>query len=291
MFEQFLPVVYSLGAGFLFALGAHLLSFGIRYSDPQTGALIDIGASTVLFWLLLPFYVEWHYWFTAATVVFVAVGCFRPFVSASLGAWGVRFLGPTLTSTVSATTPLFGAAFGVFLLGEHLTLPITAGTAAIILGMALLSYRRQAKATWPLWALLFPLGAAILRAGANTFNKIGLVVIPSPFFAGLVTFTVSFFLAFSVQGVRRQPIPNFRTTKGLWWFVAAGVVHAIAVILVNFALQISQVVIVLPLISTFPLFSLVLTLFVFKREVLDRRTIIATMLVVPGVFLIAISIS
>ena len=62
-------------------------------------------------------------------------------------------------------------------------------------------------------------------------------------------------------------------------------------ILVNFALQISQVVIVLPLISTFPLFSLVLTLFVFKREVLDRRTIIATMLVVPGVFLIAISIS
>ena len=67
--------------------------------------------------------------------------------------------------------------------------------------------------------------------------------------------------------------------------------HAIAVILVNFALQISQVVIVLPLISTFPLFSLVLTLFVFKREVLDRRTIIATMLVVPGVFLIAISIS
>ena len=65
--------------------------------------------------------------------------------------------------------------------------------------------------------------------------------------------------------------------------------HAIAVTLVNLALQISQIIIVLPLISTFPLFSLALTLFVFKREVLDRRTIIATLLVVPGVLLIAAS--
>ena len=289
MFEQFLPVVYSLGAGFLFALGAHLLSFGIRYSDPQTGALIDIGASTVLFWLLLPFYIEWHYWLTAATVVFVAVGCFRPFVSASLGAWGVRFLGPTLTSTVGATTPLFGAAFGVFLLGEHLTLPITLGTAAIIFGMALLSYRGQVQAAWPLWAFLLPLGASIVRAGANAFNKVGLEIVPRPFFAGLVTFSISFFLALSVHGYRRQPIPSFRKTPGLWWFAAAGVVHAVAVTLVNLALQISQVIIVLPLISTFPLFSMALTFFVFKREELDRRTIIATLLVVPGVFLITVS--
>lgn len=289
MYEHLLPVAYSLGAGFLFALGAHLLSFGMRYSDPQTGALIDIGASTVLFWLLLPFYIEWHYWLTAATAVFVAVGCFRPFVSASLGAWGVRFLGPTLTSTVSATTPLFGAAFGVFLLGEHLTLPITAGTAAIIFGMALLSFRGRIKTAWPLWALLFPLGAAIVRAGANTFNKVGLEIVPSPFFAGLVTFTISFILALSVQGVRRQPIPSFRTTPGLWWFAAAGLVHAVAVTLVNVALQISQVIVVLPLISTFPLFSLALSLFVFKREVLDTRTIVATLLVVPGVLLIAVS--
>ena len=136
---------------------------------------------------------------------------------------------------------------------------------------------------------MFPLGAAIVRAGANTFNKIGLEMVPSPFFAGLVTFTISFFLALSVHGVRRQPVPNFRATPGLWWFAVAGVVHAIAVTLVNLALQISQIIIVLPLISTFPLFSLALTLFVFKREVLDRRTIIATLLVVPGVLLIAAS--
>ncbi len=289
MFEHLLPVAYSLGAGFLFALGAHLLSFGLRYSDPQTGTLIDIGASTLCFWLLLPFFLEWHYWLTAATAIFVAVGFFRPFMSASLGAWGVRYLGPTLTSTVSATTPLFGAAFGVFLLGEHLTLPIAAGTAAIIFGMAMLSYRGKLKASWPLWALLFPLGAAIVRAGANSFNKVGLEIVPSPFFAGLVTFTVSFVLALGVQRARGVALPNLRSSPGLLWFAGAGVLHAIAVTLVNLALQISQVIIVLPLISTFPLFSLALSFFVFKRELLDARTIIAVLLVVPGVLLIAVS--
>ncbi len=289
MLEDLLPVAYSLGAGFMFALGAHLLSFGLRYSDPQTGTLIDIGASTLCFWLLLPFFLEWHYWLTAATAIFVAVGFFRPFMSASLGAWGVRYLGPTLTSTVSATTPLFGAAFGVFLLGEHLTLPIAAGTAAIIFGMAMLSYRGKLKASWPLWALLFPLGAAIVRAGANSFNKVGLEIVPSPFFAGLVTFTVSFVLALGVQRARGVALPNLRSSPGLLWFAGAGVLHAIAVTLVNLALQISQVIIVLPLISTFPLFSLALSFFVFKRELLDARTIIAVLLVVPGVLLIAVS--
>ncbi len=289
MFEHLLPVAYSLGAGFLFALGAHLLSFGLRYSDPQTGTLIDIGASTLCFWLLLPFFLEWHYWLTAATAIFVAVGFFRPFMSASLGAWGVRFLGPTLTSTVSATTPLFGAVFGVLLLGEHLTLPIAAGTAAIIFGMAMLSFRGRLKASWPLWALLFPLGAAIVRAGANSFNKVGLEIVPSPFFAGLVTFTVSFVLALGVQRARGVALPNLRSSPGLLWFAGAGVLHAIAVTLVNLALQISQVIIVLPLISTFPLFALALSFFVFKREVLDARTIFAVLLVVPGVLLIAVS--
>ncbi len=289
MFEHLLPVAYSLGAGFLFALGAHFLSFGMRYGDPQTGTLIDIGASTLCFWLLLPFFIEWHFWLTAATAIFVAVGFFRPFLSASFGAWGVRFMGPTLTSTVSATTPLFGAGFGVFLLGEHLTLPIAAGTVSIIFGMGLLSYRGKVKASWPLWALLFPLGAALLRAGANSFNKIGLEIVPSPYFAGLVTFTVAFVIALSVQGVRRAPFPNIAASPGLLWFVTAGVVHAVAVTLINLALQISQVIIVLPLISTFPIFSLALSLFVFKREALHARTIIAVVLVVPGILLIAAS--
>ena len=289
MFENLLPVAYSLGAGFLFALGAHFLSFGMRYSDPQTGTLIDIGASTLCFWLLLPFFIEWHYWLTAATAVFVAVGFFRPFMSASLGAWGVRFLGPTLTSTVSATTPLFGAMFGVFLLGEHLTIPIAIGTTGIIFGMGMLSFRGRIKASWPLWALLFPLGASLVRAGANSFNKVGLEIVPSAFYAGLVTFTVSFILALGVQGMRRVSVPSFRASPGLLWFASAGVVHAVAVTLVNLALQISQVVIVLPLISTFPLFSLALSYFVFKRETLDARTIVAVLLVVPGVLLIAVS--
>lgn len=284
-----LPVAYSLGAGFLFALGAHFLSFGMRHADPQTGATIDIGASTLFYWLATPFFLHWTYWVTVATAIFVVVGVFRPFMSASLGAWAVRYLGPTLASTVSATTPFFGAGFGILLFGEHLTLPIVGGTCAIVSGLIVLSWRGRVKVDWPLWALLFPLGAAIFRAGANSFNKLGLQYVPSPLYAGLITFSVAFSIAITVHTARRQPLPNFRARPGLLWFACAGVIHAIAVTLVNLALQISDVIIVLPLISTFPLFSLLLSLLVFRREALTARSILAVLLVVPGVFLIAIS--
>lgn len=289
MYADLLPVAYSLGAGFLFALGAHFISFGIRYADAQTGATIDIGASTLFYWLATPFFLHWGYWLTVATAIFMAVGVFRPFLSASLGAWSVRYLGPTLASTVSATTPFFGAAFGILLFGEHLTLPIVAGTAAIVFGLAVLSWRGRVKVDWPLWALLLPLGAALFRAGANSFNKLGLQYVPSPLYAGLITFSIAFVIAVSVHGARRQPMLNFRANPGLLWFVAAGVIHAIAVTLVNLALQISDVIIVLPLISTFPIFSLLLSLLIFRREVLTARSIFAVLLVVPGVFLIAVS--
>jgi drug/metabolite transporter (DMT)-like permease len=217
------------------------------------------------------------------------VGFFRPFLSANLGARGVYYLGPTLTSTVSSTTPFFGALIGVLLLGEHLTAPIAVGTLGIFMGLVVLSHRGKVKVDWPVWALLFPLGAAVMRAGGNAANKVGMEIVPSPFFAGFVTFTVAFAIALIAQRVRRAPMPNFRGESGLLWFAYAGVIHAAAIFLANAALQISPVIVVLPLMSTFPFFTLALSLLVFRRERLTARSIVAVLLVVPGVLFIAVT--
>jgi|TARA_Y100000294_G_scaffold57020_1_gene53958 hypothetical protein len=55
---DFLPVVLSLGAGLLFAFGTHFLSLGLRYTDAQTGALIEIGTAAAFYWVLMPLFVE-----------------------------------------------------------------------------------------------------------------------------------------------------------------------------------------------------------------------------------------
>ena len=67
------------------------------------------------------------------------VGCFRPAVSANLALAGMRFLGPTLSSTLTSTTPLFGVALGILCLGEVLTLPTAIGTIVIVLAVMILA--------------------------------------------------------------------------------------------------------------------------------------------------------
>ena len=49
-----------------------------------------------------------------------SAGLIRPAISANLSLAGMRYLGPTLATTLASTSPLFGAAFGILWLGEVL---------------------------------------------------------------------------------------------------------------------------------------------------------------------------
>ena len=85
----------------------------MRYTDPQTATLFQIGVSTTLYWLASPFYLEASYWSSPVLPLLAAIGLFRPLLSANLGMAGTRILGPTISSTLASTAPLFGVALGV----------------------------------------------------------------------------------------------------------------------------------------------------------------------------------
>ena len=149
-------------------------NLGLRYADSRTGTLIQILAASMLYWLMAPWFLHKAYWLTSAVVVFAAIGLFRPFLSANLALAGVRHLGPTLTTTLASTAPLFAALFAVTLLGESFTPPVLVGTLVIVFAIALLTRPGKTKTVWPLWALLLPLGAAAFRALGHAFTKYGL---------------------------------------------------------------------------------------------------------------------
>jgi len=290
LFEDTLTIVLSLGAAVLYALGTHFIAFGLRHLDAQTGTMVDIGSATLVHWLLSPFFVERHFWLTGAALIFAIIGLFRPILSANLAASGVKHLGPTLCSALSATSPFFAAGFGVFLLGEILTPRIALGTAAIVGALVLLLYRGGGpRSSWPLWALSLPLGAAIIRAAGHAFTKLGLGMLPSPFFAGMVTYSASFVLAVGVARAQRLPFRQVVRSPGFRWFAAAGAVHAVAGFLMNWALAIGEVIVVLPIVSTFPFFTMALGFFAFRNERLSLRAVAAVFLVVGGVLLIALA--
>ncbi len=128
-----------------------------------------------------------------------------------------------------------------------------------------------------------------MRSIGHVLSKIGLEGIPDPYFAGLVGFSVSALVMIAVQRIRpgTQPVPW--RGGGPYWFVAAGVVMGISVVSLNTALLRGQVVTVVPIVACSPVFTMLLSVLVFRREKLTARIVLATFVVVPSVVLIALN--
>ena len=290
MSDEFLTVLLSLTSALLFAVSAQTQNLGLRYMDSRAGALLSIGSSAVFYWLLSPFFIEFSYWLHPAVLIFVLIGLFRPALSANLSLLGMRYLGPTLVTTLASTSPLFGAMLGVLWLGEVLTWPIAIGTAGIMAAVMVLSLRRGAvRSSWPLWALALPVGAGALRALAHALAKVGMGFIPSPIFAGLVGFTVSALVTAILHRARHEQRPIPWGTMGPFYFALSGIINGFSVLSMNTALKIGQIIVVVPIVAASPIFTLLLSLLIFRQERLTSRAIAAVFLVVPAVILIAIS--
>ena len=290
MFSDLSPVWFALTAALLFSFGAQLQYLGLARVGSRGGAAISISSSAIFFWLMAPILLDGAHWSHPAIWIFVLVGVFRPSVSANLAVAGMRHLGPTLSATLSSTSPLFGAALGVLWLGERLTWPIALGTAGIIAAVVMLAKRdARVSKTWPLWALGLPIGAAAVRSIGHVLTKIGMNGIPDPYFAGLVGFSVSALVIILAHHVRPSAQPIRWRSRGPYWFVGGGVVMGIALLALNTALMRGQIVTVVPIVASAPIFTMLLSILVFRRERLTARIVLAVFLVVPSVIFIALN--
>jgi uncharacterized membrane protein len=280
------PVVLALTAAFLFAVGIQFTRKGLGHTDPRTGTLISIGTAAALYWLVSPWLLERHYWLSPAIALFAAIGLFRPFVSSNLSMAGTKYLGATISATLASTSPLFGVALGVLLLGEHFGLDMAFGTAAIVAGVVALSWRGDVSRAWPWWALLLPVGAAGLRSVAQALAKVGMESLPSPYFVGLVGYSVSFLVAV-VDHRRRGASMHVIVGRGCGWLVLTGLSYGFAILALNSALNCGRLSVVAPIVACAPLFTLLLGVSFFQERAVTRRVLLAVLLVVPGVVLIS----
>ena len=284
----YLPSILALTSAFMFAVSAHVQNIGLDGKNAQTASFVIIVTTAAMFWLAAPIFVQTNNWWSTATLLFAASGLLRPTLSISLWTHGIRLLGPTLNSGMGAVGPIFTAMAAYVIVGEQMTLPIAIGTAAVVAGIFVASFRGKRSVTaWPWWAILLPMAAELLRAIAHSITKVGFDEVPDPFFAALMATTVgavTLAIRFLAQGSK----PDL-ATPGLKWFVLTGMITSVAFFLLNIALEIGKVITVIPLVAISPIFAMLLGLTVFGRETITWRTFVTIGLVVPGVVLVSLS--
>jgi len=284
------PFIFALIAAVLFAFGTQIQNIGLSQVDSRTGTAISIAASAALYWMLAPFLLNGDNWLHSSVFIFILVGLFRPSVSANLAVAGMRHLGPTLSMTLSSTSPLFGVAFGVLWLNETLTWPVIAGTFGIIFAVLILSKRSSKTVeSWPVWALGLPIGAAAVRSLSHVLSKIGMVGIPDPYFVGLVCFSVSALVTMATNRVGNASRPISWRQHGPYWFLLSGFFMGTAILALNTALLSGDIITVIPIVASAPIFTMLFSILIFRREHLTMRVVTAVLIVVPSVILIALN--
>ena len=135
---------------------------GLRYRDARAGAAISIPSATALFIAAAPFSLDTAGFVVAAALVFAIVGVFFPAAVTLLTFEANDRLGPTVTSAISSSAPLFALLAAALVLGESIPAKAVLASLGVLAGISLMSWPRAGEPRRLGWALALPLaGAAI----------------------------------------------------------------------------------------------------------------------------------
>ncbi|MEQ9587981.1 MAG: DMT family transporter [Parvibaculaceae bacterium] len=250
--------------------------------------MILVTASTLTFLAVAPFFLDLRFLTHPSTLYFVAVGLFIPAVTMSLAIAGNKLLGPTLQSSLASTGPVFAAVMGIAVFNEQLTPPVAVGIIGITIAALLQNDKSASSRDWPVWAVLLPLTAVVLRVLGQAFTKIGLVDIPDPFYAVTISTVTSACVLLSLFLIRRTPLLSHESLKGVYLFGAAGFVIAVGLYTLNVALIKGELIEIIPILSTAPIFSVFWSVFIFRREKITSRFVLCIFIVSISVAAIAL---
>jgi drug/metabolite transporter (DMT)-like permease len=285
-----LAIALALISTFGFGTGFVLTQFALRWMPPRLGAAFSIPTSTLLFWCLAPFSIDPTEVDLIAAGLFAVIGMLFPAAVALLNFESNRLMGPNIAGAVSGLAPLFAVLLAVMLLGEHLRFLQLSGIAAIAAGVVLM-YSGQGKtfAAKRVWLLVLPLGASAIRGFVQPVIKLGLERWHNPIAAVVIGYTVSSMVLILAALVSRQTLQPGCSRRGLLWFAAVGLCNGSAVLSMYAALGRGPVTLVSPLVATYPLVTLLLSLALAKRERIDAPLMAGVTATVGGVVLLLIT--
>ena len=259
--DTLLPVLVSLASAVAFGGSGVAAKRGLAHVDPLAGTVVAVGTCFLAYLLLAPFWMRAEDWFTAGFWVFALMGIIQPSLSMYLANEAYSRAGATITSTFAATAPLFAAVLAIIFLGERLTTAIAAGTLLTVLGIVALSWEPRGSRRQRLVAaaLAFATATAAIRGLNHFIGKVGMELLPNAFMAAFASFAVSFAILVVAYRWRRGRWPGRLPAAGVRYFGITGLCIAAGIGLLFAGLIVGQVVVVSPIVGTYPVFTLFLS--------------------------------
>ncbi len=149
--------------------------------------------------------------------------------------------------------------------------------------------RQWLEQRWPVWALVFPLGAAVVRGIVQPATKLGLALWPDPFVAALIGYTVSAMLVIGASALGGMPAAGTLSHRGVAWFALIGICNGAAVLTLYAALAHGTVTLVSPLVATYPLMTLCLSALLLRQATGGLRQLVGELLTVAGAVIMVAS--
>jgi drug/metabolite transporter (DMT)-like permease len=278
------PILLAILGTICFGAGMISSRLGLRDADARTGAAISVPTATLLFVISAPFTVDAATFNLDAALIFAAVGLFYPAMVTLVTFRSNELLGPTVTSAISGTAPLFAILAAALLLGEQVPAQVAIAALGVAAGVALLSWQPGMLVNAPAntRALLWPVGGALLRGLAQTGAKAGLLIWANPFAASLIGYLVSSAAVFGTahlrSGGRRQA-----SAAGKRWFIATGVINGAAMVLMYGALAQAPVSTVAPIIAAYPLVTVLGSALFLRDEKLRPQMVCGAIITVLAI--------
>ncbi|MBI3051517.1 DMT family transporter [Candidatus Woesearchaeota archaeon] len=280
-----LPAVLALTAAGFYGASSILVRRGLHGSNPHAGiifsAIANVAVLSIVFLLFVPLSVllSWK-----ALLIFAIAGLLAPGLARLLRYTSLERVGVTRTGPITSASPIISTGLAVLLLGEELTARILLGTAMIIAGVLVASWRELDTNRAD---MIFAMGAAVLVGISMPIRKYGLNLLDAPIAAGAITALMALLMALLIIGlgghIRKVSIHD----RNMKFFLISGACVGVAFILNYTALSQAEVSVIGPLIQTAPIFALVLSqAFINHLEKVTREVTIGTLLAVAGAVLI-----
>ncbi len=285
-----LVIVLCLMAAFFFACHAVFVKVGLKGSDPMSGTFVSSSINVVFLWSLTILFVPLQAFIHKGMIYLIIAGLLAPCLARVFMYTGIERVGVSIAAPIRGTFPFFAVTPAILFLDERFTVFVGIAIILTVFGVVLLSSfpidngRTPTELRWGRKDLLFPFAAASFYGVSDFFRKMGMITVTSPVGGAALLTTISLlFFAIILPWMKKKRRMTIRSRSALF-FSLGGIFGSLGQISLLSALKKGDLIIVSPLVSTTPLFVLLLTYIFFKQsERITSRVVLGVTSIAAGV--------